>query len=107
MKSLGVGTEIFDDDAATANNLAGVTLAIDLAETSPSSKNLSVSNLDQVGAVLGAKCLDELDVFSLSASLDENAEVSLSLVEGLGALTKTTSETIMDERIFQNLLNRM
>jgi len=107
MKSLGISTEIFDDDAATANNLAGVTLTIDLAETSPSAKNLGVSNLDQVGAVFGAKGLDEFDVFSLSASLDENTEVSLSLVEGLGTLTKTTSETIMDKCILQNLLDRM
>jgi len=107
MKSLGISTKVFDDNAATANDLAGVTLTIDLAETSPSAENLGVSNLDQIGTVLGAKGLDEFDVFSLSAGLDENTEVGLPLVEGLGALTKTTSETIMDKCIFQNLLNRM
>ena len=107
MESLGVSTEILNDNTAAANDLAGVTLTIDFAETSPGTKNLGVSDLDQVGTMLRAKGLNKLDVFSLSASLDQNTEVGFTLVEGLGTLTKTTSKTIMDKGIFQNLLNRL
>ena len=107
MESLGVSTEILNDNTAAANDLAGVTLTIDFAETSPGTKNFGISDLDQVGAMLRAKGLNKLDVFSLSASLDQNTEVGFTLIEGLGALTKTTSKTIMDKSIFQNLLNRL
>lgn len=107
MESLGVSTEILNDNTAAANDLAGVTLTIDFAETSPGTKNFGISDLDQVGTMLRAKGLNKLDVFSLSASLDQNTEVGFTLIEGLGALTKTTSKTIMDKGIFQNLLNRL
>lgn len=56
--------------------------------------------------MLGAEGLDELDVFGLGAGLDEDAEVGLTLVESLGALAETTSETVVLERVLQDLLRR-
>lgn len=95
---------------------------IELAETSPLSKELGVGDLDQVDLVpvpvrqllpfsnsaredvLGAESLDELDVLGLSAGLVENAEVSLALVESLGALAESTRKTVVDEGLLEDVL---
>lgn len=96
METLRLNTVVFDDNAAAANDLARVTLTIDLAQTSPGTKDLGVSDLDQVNLVLGAESFNEFDVFGLGASLNENAKVGLTLIKGLGALTETTGKTIVD-----------
>ena len=95
---------LLDHDAGAPNDLARVALPVDLAETSPGAEDLSISDLDQVDFVLAAKSLDQLDVLGLSAGLDENAKMGLALVEGLGTLAKTTSKTIVNESVLQNLL---
>jgi len=79
--SLGLLTKVLDDDTGAANDLAGVAVAINLAETSPLSELLGIRNLDQVDVVLGAESLDELDVFLLSAGLDEDSHVCLASVQ--------------------------
>ena len=104
VQALAVSTVVLDDDARAANDLAGVTLLVDLAETSPGAEDLGVTDLDEVDLVLGTESLDELDVLCLRAGLDEDAKVGLTLVEGLGALTETAGETVMNECILQDLL---
>ena len=104
MEALGLNTVVLDDDARAADDLARVALAVDLAETNPGAEDLGVTDLNEVNLVLSAKSLDELDVLGLSASLDKHAEVSLPLIEGLGALTETASKTVMDEGVLQHLL---
>lgn len=54
--------------------------------------------------MLGAESLDELDVLLLVARLDENAEVGLTTVKGLGALSQATGKTIVDESLLEDLL---
>ena len=105
METLRLDAVVFDDDARAADDLAGVALAVDLAETSPGAEDLRVTNLDQVDLVLRAKSLDELDVLSLSARLDEDAQVRLALVKRLRALAQTASKTVVDEGVLQNLLH--
>ena len=107
MQALGLDTVVLDDDARAADDLAGVALAVDLAETSPGAEDLGVTDLDQVDLVLGAEGLNELDVLGLSAGLDEDTEVGLALVEGLGALAETASETVVDEGVLQDLLQQL
>ena len=104
VETLAVNTVVLDDNARASNDLAGVTLPVDLAETSPGTEDLGVTDLDEVDLVLGTEGLNELDVLSLRASLDEDAKVGLTLIEGLGALTETTSETVVDEGVLQDLL---
>ena len=104
METFGLNTVLLHNDTAASNNLSGVTLTVDLAKTSPGSENLSISDLDEVNFVLGAEGLNELDVLGLSAGLDENAQMSLALVEGLGALAETASETVVNESVLQDLL---
>jgi hypothetical protein len=43
-------------------------------------------------------------MYSVSAGLDENTQMGLALVQVLGALTETASETVMNEDVLQNLL---
>ena len=105
MQALAVSTVVLDDDARAANDLAGVTLLVDLAETSPGTEDLGVTDLDEVNLVLSTEGLDELDVLGLRAGLDEHAEVGLALVEGLGALAETAGETVVNESVLQDLLN--
>ena len=104
VQALAVSTVVLDDDTRAANDLAGVTLLVDLAETSPGTEDLGVTDLDEVNLVLSTEGLDELDVLGLSAGLDEDAKVSLTLVESLGTLAETTSETVVNECVLQNLL---
>ena len=104
VQALAVSTVVLDDDARAANDLAGVTFLVDLAETSPGTEDLGVTDLDEVNLVLSTEGLDELDVLGLSAGLDEDAKVSLTLVESLGTLAETTSETVVNECVLQNLL---
>ena len=104
VEALALGSVLLDDNAAAANNLSGVALTVDLTETSPGAQNFRISNFDQVDLVLRAKSLDKFDVLRFGASLDENAQVGLTLVQGLGALAETASKPVVDESVFQNLL---
>ena len=104
METLALNTVLLDNDAAAADDLAGVALTVDLAETSPGAEDLGISDLDEVDFVLSAEGLDELDVLGLSAGLNEDAQVSLALVESLGALAETAGETIVNECVLQDLL---
>jgi len=104
METLRLDTVLLYNNAAASNDLSGVTLTIDLAETSPGAENFGVSDFDEVDFVLSAERFDELDVFGLRAGFDEDAEMGMALVQSLGALTKTASETVMDEGVLQHLL---
>ena len=105
MQAFGFDAVVLDDDTRAADDLAGVALTVDLAETSPGTEDLGVTNLDEVDLVLSTEGLDELDVLGLRARLDEDAQVRLALVKRLRALTKTASETIMDESVLEDLLH--
>ena len=104
VETLGLGTIIFDNDTRAADDLAGVTLLVDLAETSPLTENLRVADLNQVDLVFGTEGLNQLDVLGFGTGLDKDAQVSLSLVESLGSFTETTGETIVNESSLQDLL---
>ena len=104
VETLRLDAVVLDDDARAADDLAGVALTVDLAETSPGTEDLGVTDVDEVDLVLGTESLNELDVLGLRAGLDEDAKVGLTLVEGLGALTETTGETVVNECVLQNLL---
>jgi hypothetical protein len=67
-------------------------------------QDLAISDLDQVDFVLCAEGFDEFDVLSLRASLHKHTQVGLALVQGLGALAETTSETVADKSVLQDLL---
>ena len=101
---LGLLTPVLDDDARAVDDLAGVALTVDLAETSPGAKDLRVTDLDQVDLVLRTESFDQLDVLGLRARLNENAQMRLTLVERLRALAETASKTVMDEGVLQDLL---
>ena len=104
VQPLTLNSIFLDDNARATDDLAGVTLTVNLAETGPGAKNLRVSNLDEVDFVLGAESLNKLEVLSLCAAFDEDAKMGLALVKGLGALTKSTSKTVVNESVLQNLL---
>ena len=105
METLGLDAVVLNDDARAADDLAGVALTVDLAETGPGAEDLRVSDLDEVDLVLRAEGLDELDVLGLRARLDEHAQVRLALVQGLRALTETASKTVVNESVLQDLLH--
>ena len=105
METLRLDTVVLDDDARAADDLAGVALTVDIAKAGPGTEDLGVTDLDEVDLVLSAEGLNELDVLGLSAGLDEDAKVGLTLVEGLGALAETAGETVVNESVLQDLLN--
>jgi hypothetical protein len=105
VQSFALRTVVLDDNARAAHNLAGVAFSIDLAQSGPCTKDLRVSDLDQVDVVLGAQRDDELDVLGLSASLNKDAKMRLALVECLGSLSKTASKSIVEKSVLQDLLH--
>lgn len=106
VEALALLTVVSDDNAGAADDLPWVALSVDLAETSPGTQGLGVRDLEEVDLVLVAKSLDKLDVLLLGAGLDEDTEVSLTSVEGLGALSETSGKSIVDEGLLEDLLRR-
>jgi hypothetical protein len=104
MKSFTLDTIVFNNDTGAANDLSGVALLVDLAQSSPSTKDLGVTDLDQIDLVFGTEGLNQLDILGLSAGFYENAEMGGAFVKGLGAFTQATSQPVVDEGIFQDLL---
>ena len=87
---------ILDDDARASDDLSGSSIPVDLAKADPLSESFWVTNLDEVDLVLGAESLNELGVLGLGAGLVQDAEMGLSLVEGFGALSESSSQSVVD-----------
>jgi hypothetical protein len=131
---LGLLTPVLDDDARAVDDLAGVTLAVNLAcrtplascrlfttpaaylggrkkktrtKTGPLAELLAIRDLDERDLVLGAEGNDELLVGLLLARLVEDAHVCLAAVEGLGRLAQTAGKTVVDERKLEHALQRL
>lgn len=62
------------------------------------------NNLQEVDSVLSAQGLNETHVGGLIAVLSQDAQVSSPLVQGLGALRESTCNTVMNEGLFEDLL---
>lgn len=82
-------------------------LGVELTETGPLAELLAVGDLDQRDLVLAAESDDELLVGLLLASLVEDAHVGLAAVEGLGGLTETAGEAVVDEGDLEDALERV
>jgi hypothetical protein len=63
--------------------------------------------LDEVNLVVGTESFDELEVLGFRVRFNENAQVSLALVQCLCAFTKTTGEAVVLERYLQDVLHAM
>lgn len=96
MESFAVLAKVLDNDTAASNDLSRVTLAVNLAKTSPSTEDFGVTDLDEVDLVLSAESLDELDVFCLADGLDENTEMGQAFVQSFGTFAKSTSQTVVN-----------
>lgn len=103
IESLGLLTVVLDDNARAVENFSWSTIPVDLAESDPLADHLAISDLDEVDLVLIAESLDELDVLLLGASFVQDAEMGLTLVKSLGALAQTTSKTVVDHGLLENL----
>lgn len=103
IEALALLTVVAHHDARAANDLPRVALAVDLAETGPRAQGLGVGDLEEVDLVLGAEGLDELDVLLLRARLNQDTEVGLAAVEGLGTLAEAARETVVDEGLLEDL----
>jgi len=104
IETLTLYTIVLDNNARAAHDLARIAFLVNLAKTSPCAQDLAVSNLDQVDFVFCAECFDEFDILSLCAGLHKHTQMGLALVQCLGALAETTSETVTNKGILQNLL---
>jgi hypothetical protein len=75
LKRLRLGAEVAHDQARAANDLAGLALAVVLAETGPLAELLRVRDLQQIDVVLLAESADERQVGGLVAVLGEDAQL--------------------------------
>lgn len=67
-------------------------------------KDFWVRDLDEANLAVGAEGLDEFDILGLGACVDKNAQIGLAFVEGFGTLAKATSEAIVLQGVFYDLL---
>lgn len=92
-------------------------ISIELVQTAPFTELFSVGSLfrltkrryeltyvNQTDVVHGTQSGDELDVILLGAVLGQDAKVSFLAIQSLGALSQTTSETIVDESLLEDYL---
>lgn len=104
IQALALNTIVLDDNARAANNLTRVALTVDLAQTRPGTEDFRISNFDEVDLVLRTERFNELKILRFGTSFDENAKVGLTFVECFGAFTQSAGETIVYERVLQDLL---
>lgn len=97
-------TPVLDDDTRAANNLSGVAVSVNLAETSPLTKLLSIRNLDDGDRLSGLvrKSLDQSSVGLFGDGLAQNAELGLTRRESLGSLSETSSKTVVDQSLLED-----
>jgi hypothetical protein len=101
--TLAIYSIVLYDDATASYDLAGVTVLVNFAETGPSAEELCVSDLDEIDLMVRAECLNELDILCLGVGLDEDTNVGLSLIQGLCALSETSSQAVVLKANLQNL----
>merc|ERR1712046_94590 len=94
VQCLGLLTVVGDADAGAGDDLAGVALSIDLAQTSPLAELGVVIDFEEVDGMLGAEGLDELLVGRLGAVLGQHAST----------LADATGEAIMAQSILEHAL---
>merc|ERR1719158_225765 len=95
---------VVDNHAGGLDNLGGVALGVDLAETGPLSELHLVVHLHDGDTVLSAERLHELLVSGLGAVVREDAKLSPTLVEVLGAFTDTTHQTVVADGALHHIL---
>lgn len=100
MKPLTFHTILLNDNTSAADDLSGIALSINLTQSSPSSKQFCVGNFNEIDFVFSAEGFNEFDVFGLSTGLNEDAQMRLTLVQGLGTFTQSPRKTIVYKSIF-------
>merc|ERR1719191_2472944 len=92
-------TIVRDADARRANDLAGVAVLVNLAETRPLAELLVVAHLDERHRMLRAEGLHELLVRRLGAVLRKEAHLRLLGVECLRNTVKAADDSVGDHRV--------
>ena len=82
-------TEVGDHDNGGTDDLTGLTLLVDLAESSPLAEDLIVRNLDQLHASHVAQSRDQRNIARLITVLRQEAHQRQSPVDYLAALMKS------------------
>ena len=91
------GSKGSDNSARATDDLAGLTSAVDLAETAPLTELVAGGDTDDGEVTGSAESLDELDVGLLVAVSGKEAEDGITAVKSLDALVETTGETVLGE----------
>ncbi len=97
---------VTDDDAGAADDLSRLALGVQLAQAAPFAQLVVGVHLDQRNLMLLAESLDQLLVQGLVAVFGEDAQVSLTLVQGLGTLVQSAGQSVVDESLLQDFLDR-
>jgi hypothetical protein len=94
---LALFTPIPNNNAAAVDDLSGISLAVEHAQTGPLAQHLSIGDLDQGDLVLRAQRDDEFLIRFLFAGFVQDAHVGLATVEGFGGFAQATGKTVVDE----------
>ena len=104
VQGLAVLTVRGDGDGGAGDDLAGVALLVDLAETDHLAELLVLGDLDEVDVVLVAESLDQLDVVGLITVLGQDAEEGLALVKDLDGLAETAGDAVVEHGLLEHFL---
>lgn len=103
-KSPGLLTEVGDDSTGSSDGLLNLTIGIQLGQSAPSTEVLSRVNHDNGDLTLSAQSTDELLVLFVLTVLGKAAKTGGAAVEGLGTFMETLAESVMNEGLFEDLL---
>ena len=95
-----------DNNRRGLDNLPGVSVLVDLAETSHLTELLLVGNQDKGDTLLLSEGLDELLVGGLIAVLGQEDQLGVSGLDGLGNLMETSDEGSTTAGVLQHFLDR-
>jgi hypothetical protein len=104
MASFGIFAILLNNNARATHNLPGIAIPVNFAETRPFTQDLRITDLDKGNGVRSTKRLNEFNILRLRACLNKHTEVGLTPVQSFRTLTQAASETIVFERLLQNLL---
>lgn len=99
-------TEVGDNNRRSTNDLSGVSVLVNLAETSPLTELLLVGDHDEGNSLLLGQSLDELLVCWLVAALRQEDQLGVSGLESLGDLMETSDEGSTTACVLQHFLDR-
>ena len=100
-----LGHALVHADNGSANNAVSLTFLVVSAKSTPLAELLAVGDTQEVGTVLSAQSLNDLDVVGVVARLGQDAKERLTRVEDAAHLAQSAVQRARVQSLLQRLLD--